>query len=88
MGYAYYIIGGKECGYAVPDVCNQDGCEVAIHRGVAYACGGNPGDGEDYCDRYFCDSHLLFTDSGVRCSECAAFIEQDDAEARFDYDNV
>lgn len=58
MGYAYYEIDGKPCGYSVLDVCNVEGCEKEIDRGLAYACGGYPGEGEGFCDGYFCAEHL------------------------------
>lgn len=50
MGYGYYVIGGKERGYNVPDVCNHEGCEEKIDRGLGYLC--------HCCEGYFCGNHL------------------------------
>jgi hypothetical protein len=80
MGYANYLYDGKLCGYAVPDECNQDGCETPIDRGLAYSCGNGPGEADDYCDGYFCGEHLYFVDPEVSdsrqlCGACLADAE-------------
>jgi hypothetical protein len=84
MGYGYYVIDGKECGYFVDAVCEAPGCEAEIDRGVAYACGGEPGEFDDYCAGYFCHEHLVYTESDFgansqRCRPCAELIEADEA---------
>jgi hypothetical protein len=64
---------GREVGYAVEDVCHAAECEVAIDRGIAYACGGvdrvfdasAPG-----CGLHFCYSHLLLGQGVQLCAEC------------------
>jgi hypothetical protein len=62
MGYAHYTVtrNGEEieAGYAVDTVCEQDGCEEQIDRGLAYLCGETPGGDEDGCGGYFCGQHL------------------------------
>lgn len=77
MGYGQYDYNGKLCGYMVADVCNEDGCDTSIDRGLAYACGGYPGEHDDFCDGYFCAEHLFFpdpdlTDSSQLCRRCLA----------------
>lgn len=84
MGYGYYVIGGKECGYAVEDTCNQEGCTAVIDRGLAYACGGTPGEVDEFCDGYFCGEHLFFVEGSrlgggehrPMCGKCVAFLEE------------
>ena len=71
MGWGNGEVDGKEVGYNVEDVCNHPGCTEEIDRGIAYACGGYHGSGEDACDGYFCFDHLLIGIDGVqRCFEC------------------
>ena len=78
MGYAYYVIDGMERGYSVPDVCNKEGCEEEINRGLAYLCGRSPYVDSDNCAGYFCANHLVFTSQGQRCQECAALVPDDE----------
>lgn len=67
---------GRPIGYAHAATCDQEGCEAAIDRGLSYACGGCHLDGEDFCEDYFCDKHLIWcTDNKVRCPGCAAAFE-------------
>lgn len=81
MGYGYYVIDGKECGYGVEAICEHEGCTEAIDRGVAFACGGEPGEGENYCAGYFCADHLSFTAYGQLCDTCdGALVECSDCE--------
>lgn len=82
MGYGYYTesIDGVErhCGYGVQCVCDHPGCDKRIHRGLAYLCGQDPGEGSYGCGRYFCEEHLGYRTYGrgkdaetVRnCSRC------------------
>ncbi len=82
MGYARYLLAdGREAGYGVLDVCNLDGCDESIDRGVAQLCGDLGDGGEHGCGRYFCDGHLfyavarggLFVDPPDQlCTECVA----------------
>ncbi len=61
MGYAHYVLGdGREAGYGVADVCNVDGCDEKIDRGLAYLCGDVGDGGEHGCGRYFCYTHLFY----------------------------
>ena len=49
---------GKEAGYTVEAVCEHPGCDEKIHRGMAFACGGDAGDqGGCSCEGYFCNKH-------------------------------
>ena len=57
MGWGHGIIGGKEVGYSVSALCDHEGCTNTIHRGLAYACGGDHGEDEVSCAGYFCDDH-------------------------------
>lgn len=75
MGYAYYEIirnGEKiEAGYSVETVCEKDGCETPIDRGLAYLCGKTPGGDEHGCGGYFCGQHLYGGQQCEACSEAA-----------------
>lgn len=71
MGWGNGEVDGKKVGYNVEDVCNHEGCTTEIDRGLAYACGGYHGAGEDSCDKYFCYAHLIMgKDCIARCPEC------------------
>lgn len=49
---------GRPIGYAFAGTCDAPGCEVAIDRGLSYACGGMHGDGDGWsCEKYFCEAH-------------------------------
>ncbi|MCQ8279834.1 hypothetical protein NFI95_15425 [Acetobacteraceae bacterium KSS8] len=48
---------GRPIGYAHSATCDHPGCDAQIHRGVAYACGGDHGEAEWSCDGYFCNRH-------------------------------
>ena len=58
---------GRPIGYAVDAICDHDGCDAVIDRGMGYACGGDHGlmthsnhpMGENLsCEKYFCGKHL------------------------------
>lgn len=72
MGYAHYALpDGREAGYAVEDICNQDDCDTEIDRGLGHLCGQTPGGDEFGCGKYFCDEHLYVgEESGWRCKAC------------------
>lgn len=57
---------GRMVGYAVEAVCDLDGCEAKIDRGLAYVCGDMHDGGEFGCGLYFCYEHLFF---GLACPE-------------------
>lgn len=60
MGYASYETPFGPAGYGHADICNQDGCEERIDRGLAYLCGDQPGyASEGGCGRWFCGGHLF-----------------------------
>lgn len=67
---------GREVGYMIEAVCDKDGCETKIDRGLAYVC-GDMHDGGDYgCGKYFCLEHLVHFSPGAGvhphslCEEC------------------
>ncbi len=77
MGYGSYMVYRRgeeiEAGYLVDDVCNEEGCEEKIDRGLDYLCGQFPGGDEYGCGGYFCGAHLFFSsEEGVpqRCRTC------------------
>lgn len=52
---------GRLIGYAHEAVCDHEGCNKIIDRGLSYACGGMHGEDEHSCDKYFCSEHLEWT---------------------------
>jgi hypothetical protein len=72
MGWGHGILNGKEIGYNVKAKCEYPGCDKEINRGLAYACGENHGEGEDFCDGYFCYDHLIMGGGKQRCPMCYA----------------
>jgi hypothetical protein len=74
MGYGSYVLpDGREAGYMVEDICNEDGCTTEIDRGLGYLCGQTPGGDEYGCGGYYCGAHLFY---GVGlcqlCTRCIA----------------
>ena len=79
MGYAFYTmtVNGEEkpCGYGVQATCESAGCIARIDRGLAYACGAEPGEMDDHCGGYFCGDHRYLTKNArgewkEYCSQC------------------
>ncbi len=68
---------GRDCGYMIDAICDFDGCESEIDRGLAYVCGDMHDGGEFGCGRYFCYDHLIQTGIGQFCEECANLIEEE-----------
>lgn len=64
MGWAYYLIDGRPCGYSVEAECDKEGCGTRIDRGLYYLCGDLPGD-DNGCGSYFCDAHTYDHDCEV-----------------------
>ena len=54
---------GRPIGYAFDATCDQDGCDTAIDRGLAYACGGMHGEDVYSCEGYFCYGHLTVVET-------------------------
>lgn len=77
MGWAYYEVDGRECGYSVAAVCDEDGCTAEIDRGLAYLCGDLPGQEDDQCGLYFCGSHLYYASNGQRCERCSVWDDEE-----------
>ncbi|WHM30233.1 hypothetical protein OH540_09380 [Streptomyces sp. BPPL-273] len=74
MGYARYEIiranGDRiEAGYAVQAICEKDGCNEQIDRGLAHLCGKDPRGDDHGCGGYFCANHLY---GDNQCESCAA----------------
>lgn len=80
MGWGYGIVQDKEVGYTVEAVCEHEGCDCKIDRGLSYACGGMGGEDEYSCNGFFCEEHLniyVETDEGavVRvCNNCSKIL--------------
>lgn len=91
MGYGNYTLAsGKEAGYMVGATCEHPGCEAEIDRGMAFACGGEPGEqGGGSCEGYFCYEHLysvsVLPDSAaaVELRECVSLCAQCTSQAAF-----
>lgn len=83
MGHASYTVyrNGEEieAGYAVEDVCNRDGCEKEIDRGLGCLCGRTPGGDEYGCGGYFCGEHLFGGDP-QQCPSCHARARQEEGD--------
>jgi hypothetical protein len=81
MGYSCYQLHGRDQGYGVPCKCDHPDCDEEIHRGIAFACGGNP---MENCGLFFCNKHRShdvdpeaeYTESNSHefgvCERCAA----------------
>lgn len=76
MGYAHYDTPMGLAGYAVEDVCHEDGCAVEIDRGRLSLCGNTPGQADEYgCGKWFCEEHLCTPPKDVKipgglCNSC------------------
>lgn len=73
MSFARYDTPLGEAGYDVEDVCNKDGCDTVIDRGLSYLCGQRPGvAGDGACGRWYCPEHLHPEpgSDGQRCVDC------------------
>lgn len=76
MGYAYYEINGKPCGYGVVATCEEPGCDVQINRGLGYLCGFVPGGDDTHCGGYFCGEHLY---ADQCCTRCRPIVDEGEA---------
>jgi len=89
MGYASYTVtrnGEKiDAGYSIEDVCNENGCNEQIDRGLAHLCGETPGGDEWGCGGYFCGGHLYISpregepEMCLRCIQSADEVAEKDA---------
>jgi hypothetical protein len=63
---------GRPIGYAHEAVCDYDGCNNVIDRGLSYACGGMHGHNGVDCDGYYCPQHLrtFVEHDGHECTVC------------------
>lgn len=57
----------RPIGYGVKAICDNRGCKVPIHRGIAYLCGdsGATTTSEHGCGGYFCYGHLCLPFGGA-----------------------
>lgn len=69
---------GRDIGYGIQAVCDEEGCEEEIDRGLAYVCGDGHGGGEWGCGKYFCYGHLYIGPPEQLCGACCK--AYDDAE--------
>lgn len=86
MGWGYGVNNeGREVGYTVEAICDQDGCDKKIDRGLAYVCGSMHDGGERGCGKYFCYPHLYVDMSGKTneqlCPACSDALEREDVDA-------
>lgn len=75
---------GRPIGYYHLGTCDHLGCNKAIDRGLAYACGGVHSEDEYSCDLYFCERHLTcveFKDGEVKsiCFKCEEIMKREGA---------
>lgn len=66
---------GRHIGYVFEAVCDYEGCNEEIHRGLSYVCGDMHGEDEISCEKYFCEKHRNnFIEHDKRtlriCDEC------------------
>jgi hypothetical protein len=76
---------GRPIGYAAQGRCDHQECQVAIDRGLSYACGDMHGQNEHDCEGYFCSTHLTYRKVDGRniqlCFACAKHVGDDEEEA-------
>ncbi len=72
---------GRNIGYVFEALCDHNGCNEKIDRGLAYACGNMHGETEFGCEKYFCDEHLIhgLEEDGQLCEECYGLLESEAA---------
>lgn len=73
---------GRPIGYSHDAVCDHDGCNSVINRGLAYACGGMHGQNGVDCEGYYCHKHLrTFVEHHGHdytvCDKCLADMQAD-----------
>ena len=74
---------GRPIGYGHEATCDHKECNLKIDRGLAFACGGMHGEGEHFCEKYFCYEHLFFVvvndESKFLCKDCLNALESNDS---------
>lgn len=76
---------GRNIGYVWEAICDHEGCETEIDRGLGYACGGMHGEDEHSCEKYFCGEHLRYAELPdgecvQLCHECYKLLEEQQRE--------
>ncbi len=66
---------GRPIGYAHEAVCDENGCDKEIDRGLSYVCGNMHGECTWSCEKYFCENHrrlVVLPDGECEsiCREC------------------
>lgn len=81
MGWAHGRENGRDVGYGVPDICNLEGCEQKIDRGLSFRCGGVTNLHDDYgCGNFFCGAHMSYGSQNQLCETCVESDPIDDEE--------
>jgi hypothetical protein len=81
MGWAFCgEFEGRPIGYGVDAICDKEGCEEEIDRGLGCVCGRMHG-GDNGCGKYFCGKHLVFgCGENQMCEECAEEWDRENPE--------
>ncbi len=74
---------GRNIGYVFEAICDHDGCNAEIDRGLSYACGDMHGEDVYWCEKYFCGEHQtpIEDEDGhcfSVCNECLNLLNLDD----------
>lgn len=69
---------GRNIGYGVDAICDEEGCKVEIDRGLSYCCGGMHGGGQFGCGKYFCGKHLFYGGGEPVCEACLALLPNEE----------
>lgn len=76
---------GRNIGYSHEGTCDHLACGASIDRGLAFACGGQHGENDYWCEGYFCAEHLVYTEDpnnanegSLVCYTCLKFIETEE----------
>ncbi len=68
---------GRDIGYSIEAVCDFEGCNAEIDRGLAYVCGSmHNGDDDNGCGRYFCGEHQFEGENGHDCEIREAWLNK------------
>ena len=65
----------RHIGYAFEAICDYEGCNEKIDRGLSYVCGDMHGEDEVSCEKYYCENHrnnyIEWDDKELKiCDEC------------------
>lgn len=72
---------GREIGYGIEAICDEEGYEEEIDRGLYFVCGDMHGRGEWGCGRCFCAKHLFIGPPEQLCGACCdAYVRNSEEE--------